>query len=98
MGLCRTWVFAREDSEPSILEALREGRTVVLDGGGNAFGDHDLIDLTRQNIRFTPLRSSPTERDWLSGVSRTAGLLGLLGVFLFASGRAAMSRQLTSAK
>jgi predicted metal-dependent phosphoesterase TrpH len=98
MGLCRTWVFAREDSERSILEALRERRTVVFDREGNAFGDPDLIDLARQDIRFTPLRSSPTERGWLAGASRIAGLLGLLGIFLIGPGRAAISRQLTSAQ
>jgi hypothetical protein len=84
MGLCRTFVFARDDSEPSILEALRKRRTVVYDREGNAFGDADLVNLTRRDPRFNPL--PPHEPGRLSPLSRAAGLLGILGVFLF-SGR-----------
>ena len=29
IGLCRTYLFARDDSEEGVLEALRAGRTVV---------------------------------------------------------------------
>jgi hypothetical protein len=86
MGLCRTFVFARDDSEPYILEALRERRTVVLDRDGNAFGDPDLIKLIRQAPRFNP-RSSTLGSGWLAQVSRTAGLLGIVGIFLFGSNR-----------
>jgi hypothetical protein len=82
MGLCRTFVFARDDSEPSILEALRNRRTVVYDREGNAFGDPDLVNLMRQDPRFNQLPSPEPAR--LSLLSRAAGLLGLLGVFLFA--------------
>jgi hypothetical protein len=31
VGLCRTYVFVREAGEPGILQALREGHTVVYD-------------------------------------------------------------------
>src|SRR5262249_1531120 len=81
MGLCRTFVFARDDSERSILEALRAQHTVVYDRDGHAFGDPDLIYLTRQDARFNELRSSPSEQGFLSRASCVAGILGLLGYF-----------------
>ena len=85
MGLCRTFVFARDDSQSSILEALRDRRTVVYDREGNAFGAPDLVNLTRQDPRFNPLPLPKPGR--LSLLSRTAGLLGMLGVLLFSGAR-----------
>jgi hypothetical protein len=85
MGLCRTFVFARDDSQSSILEALRDRRTVVYDREGNAFGDPDLVNLTRQGPRFNPLPSPQPGR--LSPLSRALGLLGMLGVILFSDER-----------
>lgn len=87
MGLCRTYVFAREDSESAILEALRAGRTVVYDRDGRAFGNPELIHLAAQDSRFGEFRSPPPEPAFLIVASRVCGMLGLLGVFLFGSGR-----------
>jgi hypothetical protein len=86
MGLCRTFVFAREDSGSAILEALRAGRTVVYDRDGRAFGDPELISLTAQDSRFHELRATQSDEGFLSKASRTGGILGLLGVFIFGYG------------
>ena len=87
MGLCRTFVFARDDSAGSILEAVRTQHTVVFDRDGQAFGDPNLIYLARQNRQFVELRSLPSDMGILSRASRAAGIIGLLGIFLFDSGR-----------
>jgi hypothetical protein len=45
LGICRTYVFVRNNDEAEILDALRAGRTVVYDREGNAFGSPELIRL-----------------------------------------------------
>jgi hypothetical protein len=90
MGLCRTFVFAREDSEAAVLDALRIGRTVVYDRDGRAFGDAQLVALASQNPQFQELLRPQSERgldNFLAKVSRTCGIFGLLGLFVFGYGR-----------
>jgi predicted metal-dependent phosphoesterase TrpH len=82
MGLCRTLVFARDDSDEAILEALRSRHTVVYDRDGRAFGDPHLIELARQDPQFDQLRSSPSSEGSLTAFSRISGMLGLLGMFV----------------
>jgi hypothetical protein len=82
MGLCRTFVFARGDSEGAILEAIRAGHTVVYDRDGRTFGDPDLIRLTTQDPQFGELLSPVSDQGFLIKASRTGGILGLLGLFL----------------
>ena len=86
MGLCRTFVFARDDSDDSILEALRAHHTVVLDRDGQAFGDPNLIYLARQNSQFAELRPLSSDLGFFSRASSAAGIIGLLGIFLFDPG------------
>lgn len=83
MGLCRTFVFARDDSEGAILEALRVHRTVVYDRDGRSFGDPDLIRLSAQTLEFAALRALPQDNGFFARMSRVCGLLGLLGAFFF---------------
>lgn len=80
LGICRTYVFARSNDEPGIVEALRGGRTVVFDRDGNAYGNSELIRL---------LQDEPITRDhsdYYSGsgivdvITRTLGWLGLIGL------------------
>ena len=57
MGLCRTFVFVRGDSEGAILDAFRAGHTVVYDRAGRTFGDPELISLAMQapgSANFNP--------------------------------------------
>ena len=44
MGLCRTYVFVQEPTEKDLLDALREGRTVVYDRD-HVYGDPAMIRL-----------------------------------------------------
>jgi hypothetical protein len=87
MGLCRTFVFVREDSEPAILEALRTGHTVVFDRDGRAYGDLELIHLAAQDRRLEEFRSPALNQGELVAMSRVCGILGLLGIFLFGYNR-----------
>src|SRR5207248_4567222 len=50
MGLCRTYVFVREQTEKGILDALREGRTVVYDRE-HVYGDSAMIHLAAGVVR-----------------------------------------------
>ena len=84
LGLCRTYVFARENSEPAILDALRAGRTVVY-GPDGVYGDPALIELASRSGRLPPV---PQHDGWLTLLSRLAGIPGLLGVAFFGFGRA----------
>ncbi len=86
LGLCRTYVFARDSSEQSILEAIRGRRTVVYDGDGSAWGDSQLIQLASGRLRGR----EPQPSGSLDLFSRAAGLLGLIG-FLMAGNRVVYS-------
>jgi predicted metal-dependent phosphoesterase TrpH len=73
MGLARTYVFATENTERGILDALRQGRTVVYDRDGQAFGDPELIRLG-----VVPKLAAPPPASVGSLVSLGTGVLGLL--------------------
>ena len=51
LGLDRTYLFAREATQPGILDAIRAGRTVACDGRGEAYGPPELVALTREDCR-----------------------------------------------
>jgi hypothetical protein len=78
LGLCRTYVFARDDSEQSILDAIRQRRTVVYDLEGRAWGDPQLIQLAAGRLRGREPKASGA----LDVFSRTCGLLGLIGTLV----------------
>lgn len=90
MGICRTFVFARENSESAVLDALRIGRTVVYDRDGRAYGDPQLIALASQDPQFqnlVHLQGDEGLARFLARVSRLCGILGLIGLFIFGFGR-----------
>ena len=78
LGFCRTYVFARDNSEQSILEAIRRRRTVVYDREGRAWGDPQLIQLAAGRLRDR----EPQPAGSLDLFSRSCGLLGLIGTLL----------------
>lgn len=80
MGFARTLVFARDRTEAAVLEALRNRQTVVFDGD-RAYGDAGLIALARSAGLATRYPELPVPGAWRV-FSRTAGLLGLLGMVL----------------
>ena len=84
LGICRTYVFVRNNDEPGILEALRAGRTVVFDRDGNGYGDSEWIRL----LQAEPITRDVSDYNYRGAgtvdvVTRTLGWLGLLGLVLF---------------
>jgi hypothetical protein len=70
VGLCRTYVFVKEETQEGILDAIRDGRTVAYDRTGRPYGDPALIRLAG------PERATP-DAGILGVFSRIAGILGL---------------------
>jgi hypothetical protein len=85
MGLCRTYVFAADDSEGAVMEALRAGHTVVYDRDGRAYGDPALVRLAAENGLFE--KTQPVMPRPLVKISGVCGMAGLLGWFVFGLGR-----------
>jgi hypothetical protein len=82
LGLCRTYVFAADDTPEAVLAALAAHRTVVYGRSGRAYGDPSLIALAAERPdlqRAATTDPTPSVWDW---VSRVAGLLGLLGLLV----------------
>jgi hypothetical protein len=82
VGICRTYVFAKDATAGAILDAIRARRTVVYGLDGQPFGDPALIDLaaTHPELRLAATTDPPPPLcDW---ISRIAALLGLLGLAL----------------
>ena len=86
LGRCRTYVFARDNTEQGILEALRERRTVVFDRDGHAYGDPALIAFAAQDRRLTEPEFAPSGHGFLIALSRWSGVLGLLVALVFGFG------------
>ena len=89
MGLCRTYVFARDDSEAAVIEALRAGRTIVYDRDGTAYGDPQLLATARPNPvlrereRIWEQSLTASAGEHLAMLSRLAGVIALLAAILF---------------
>jgi hypothetical protein len=79
LGLCRTYVFARENSEAGVIEAIRAGRTVAFDPEEGTYGDPDLsaaVDRIRASAQ--PRAWWRTLADRASGIAAMIGVLGLI--------------------
>jgi hypothetical protein len=83
VGICRTFVFARDNSPSAIVEAVRAGHTVVYDRDGRSYGDPELIRLAEQDPRFANLRSTEPPASILVMLSRVTGIAGLFILILF---------------
>lgn len=78
MGLCRTFVFARDTSAPAILDAIRARRTVVYGLGDKAYGDPDLIRLAADDGRLPAAARPDAPTSLLDRVSQLLGLARLV--------------------
>ena len=76
VGLCRTYVFAREISAGAVIEAIRAGRTVAVDDRGRLTGTPELVRLTAHRPLAGLERPPVSHR--LAMVSLWLGLLGLV--------------------
>jgi predicted metal-dependent phosphoesterase TrpH len=84
LGVCRTLVFATDDGDAAVLDALKAGRTVVHDLDGRAYGDPAMVEalvkepysMREQDYGYRG--NGPADR-----MARAAGWLGLVGLVLF---------------
>jgi predicted metal-dependent phosphoesterase TrpH len=84
LGVCRTLVFAKDDSAEAVLDALKAGRTVVYDLDGHAYGDPAMIAA----LDLEPYAPRPQDYGYHGSgladrVTRSLGWLGLVGLVLF---------------
>ena len=77
LGLCRTFVFARENTAPAILDAIRDQRTVVYGRDGKAYGNETLISLAAADGRVPAAARRDYSYGWLDRVSQALGLAGI---------------------
>ena len=82
MGLCRTYVFASDNTPQAIVEAVRAHRTVVYGFGGKAYGDPAFISHAESH-RLREAGLIPIPRGVADVISQVGGLAGLLGLVLF---------------
>jgi predicted metal-dependent phosphoesterase TrpH len=82
VGLCRTYVFAEDDSAAAILAAIRARQTVVVDRG-RVFGNMILAQMAGD--RLFDRRTAPESPvwSWLRIASGVCGVAGLLALALF---------------
>jgi hypothetical protein len=77
LSLCRTFVFARENTAAAILEAIRAKRTVVYGRDGQAYGDESLIRLVAIDGRVPAAARRDYSYGWLDRVGQVVGLAGV---------------------
>jgi hypothetical protein len=83
LGVCRTLVFARDDGEEAVLDALRAGRTVVYDLEGRAYGDPAMVEALRREPYVVEAQDYAYRGSGLGDrVTRALGWLGLVGLIL----------------
>jgi len=88
LGVTRTLVFAKSDSEADILAALREGKTVVHDLEGRPYGDPALIEALRKDpYPMRPQDYGYRGNGWIDRISRLIALAALAGLVLFGKRR-----------
>jgi predicted metal-dependent phosphoesterase TrpH len=90
MGVCRTFVFARERTAAGVLDAVRHRRTVVYDGN-RAYGDPALVDAAAHEGRLPAMAAAAGSRPLLTA-DGALGLIGLFAAVLFGGGRADRER------
>ena len=77
MGRCRTYLFVRERTKAGVLDAIRSGRTLAVDGDGRLQGDPSLIQLLGDTRPAGRVDTHPAWRR-LSVAMAWLGALGLI--------------------
>jgi hypothetical protein len=78
IGRCRTYLFVRERTKAAVLDAIRSGRTLAVDGDGRIAGDPTLIQLLGEVKPAGRVDAHPIWRR----VSVAMAWLGALGLIL----------------
>lgn len=81
VGLCRTYLFVRAATESGVLEAIRAGRTVACDGGGEVHGPDAFAPLVRDECRVDAA-APPIGDGFLSHLGATTAWLSLLALVI----------------
>ena len=88
LGVTRTLVFAASEKESDVLDALKKGRTVVMDLDGKAYGDPEMVAaLEKEPYSMRPQDYGYRGNGWVDRVFRVVGLAGLVGLVLFGKRR-----------
>jgi hypothetical protein len=77
LGMCRTFLFVRENTASAVIDAIRAKRTVVYGRNGQAFGHPDLIRLAAADGRLPAAARPDYSPSWLDRVSQLLGIAGL---------------------
>jgi len=89
--MCRTFVFARDNSAEAILDAIRAKRTVVYGRDGQAYGNEALSRLAADDGRVPAAARRDYSYGWLDRVGQVVGLAGI-GLLIWLSRRAQGTR------
>lgn len=89
IGRCRTYLFVRERTTAGVLDAIRSGRTLAVDGDGRLAGDPSLIHLLG-NMR--PAGRVDTHPMWRR-LSVTLAWVGALGLVITSDTPRRLSRR-----
>ena len=81
VGLCRTFVFARERSVAAIVDAVRRGATVACDASGTTYGPPDLSAVVADACRAAA-GAPPVAATWVDSAGMWLAWAGLLGLVL----------------
>jgi hypothetical protein len=81
VGLCRTYVFANDDSEAAIVAAIRSRQTVVVDRG-RVFGNMILAQMAGDRLFDRGAASEGRVWGWLKMLSGVFGVAGLFALAL----------------
>jgi predicted metal-dependent phosphoesterase TrpH len=79
IGLCHTYVLAREITEAAVLDALRSGRTVAYDVFDRPYGEPALIEIAeRARHARTRRAAAPAWAAWANGAGVLMAWTGLV--------------------
>jgi hypothetical protein len=79
IGRCRTYLFVRERTKAAVVEAIRSGRTLAVDGDGRLIGDPSLIQSLGDMRPRGRVDAHPAWRR----LSMALAWLGALGLAVF---------------
>jgi hypothetical protein len=81
LGLCRTYVFARDATPAAVIDAVRAGRTVACDASGSTYGAADLAAAVGADCRAAAMRRVDLGNN-LNRIAVACAWLGALGFTL----------------